>query len=145
MYQLKDKIYETVINDSELISLLNITEEETRVATTYPSDDILYNDITPALLIYGMVITRRSHQWSYPNQTGNAFLYFRINSIDKMVMENIAERLIVLFDKSAVESDNWIAKTSMLNGSTEKSPEGSPSQPIYILDVSFRLSNIFSK
>ena len=145
MYQLKDKVYNIVITDPELISLLNMTEEETRVATAYPSDDVFYNDITPAFIVYAMVITRRSQQWSFPNQTGNAFLYFRINSIDKTKLENIADRLIVLFDKSVVESDNWIAKTCMLNNATEKPPEGSPSQPVYVLDVSFRLSNIFSK
>ena len=145
MFELKEPIYSTVTTDATIISLMGITSGDLRMYSLNPPEDVIYSDAVPAAITYFLKIGRRPNNYSYPSQEGNAFLFFRILSIDNLIAENIADRLKVLFDKMTIESDNYVVKTVMLNDMTPSDSEGSPTKPVFIINVSFRLTNVLAK
>ena len=144
MIEIDEYIVSTVIGDATMISLMGITGIDNRIFAWYPTHDIIYNDIKPAALIFRSSSgSRPGGNYSYPSQIPNINYFFRAMSLDQLVLGQVAERLMDLFDeKYNVLLTNLGIKKMGIIGRTDVPTEGDAGNPIYVKTVSFSFTNV---
>ena len=135
-----------ITGDATMISIMGITSGDDRVYAWYPAEDITYTiNVNEVAIIYRNSLGKRPFRWSYPSQIPDITYFFRVLSISQLKLRQASERLIELFDKTSMDSDNWSAKWIELTGYADGMNEGSPSQPIVSKNVTFAFSIVVKK
>ena len=144
MIEIDEYVVDTVTNDSTMINLLGVSADDNRIYAWYPAHDVTYSDSEPAAIVFRDSLGSRSgSNYSYPSQIPNINYFFRCLSIDQLVLGQVAERLLDLFDeKYNVLLDNFGIKKMAIAGSSAGPTEGDVGNPIYVRMVSFNFSNV---
>lgn len=146
MLELDALTVDRITTDATMISLMGITASDDRVYAWYPATDIVYTlGSTEVAIIYRNSMAARPFRWSFPTQIPNITYFFRILSISQLKLRQCAERLIELFDKSSMESDNWHVKWIEITGVADGMNEGSPTMPIVSKNVTFAFNIVVKK
>jgi len=147
MIDIDTYIVSTVINDATMISLLGITATDNRIFAWYPTHDIVYNDVSPAVMVFRKGSGGRPGAYfSYPSQIPSINYFFRCLSIDQLVLGQVAERLLDLFDeKYNVTLTNFGIKKIGVIGNSDAPTEGDVGNPLYVKVVSFSFTNIVKR
>jgi hypothetical protein len=140
-------VVSTVTGDATMISLMGIDGSDNRIYAWYPADDIIYDDTYPAAMVYRKGSGGRpGDNWSYPSQIPHINYFFRCLSIDQLVLGQVAERLLGLFDeKYNIVLTNFGIKKIGVIGNSDAPTEGDAGKPIYVKVVSFSFTNIFER
>jgi hypothetical protein len=144
MIEIDEYIVTTIIGDATMISLMGIDASNNRVYAWYPSHDVVYNSTYPAALVFRKSSgSRPGENYSYPSQIPNINYHFRALSKDQLVLGQVAERLMNLFDeKYNVLLTNFGIKKISIIGNSDAPTEGDAGNPIYVKIVSFGLTNV---
>jgi hypothetical protein len=139
-------LVQTIITDSTLISLMGITAQDKRVYAWYPTIDVTYETSYPCAIVYRKSIRGRGGSWSYPNQYPDMSYYLRTLSINQLVLGQVAERLIDLFDEKYKQyTTSWIIGKSEINSIVDAPTEGDAGNPIFVKVVSFSFREFFKR
>jgi hypothetical protein len=144
MIEIDEYIVSTVIGDATMVSLMGITASDNRIFAWYPSHDITYSDTQPAALIFRSSSGPRPGElYSFPSQIPNINYFFRALSLDQLVLGQVSERLMDLFDeKYNVLLTNLGIKKMGIIGRSDVPTEGDAGNPIYVKIVSFSFTNV---
>lgn len=146
MIETDEYLVQKIIADATLISLMGITGSDKRVYAWYPTFDIVYSTSYPCAIVYRKSVRGRGGEWSYPNQYPDMAYYLRTLSIDQLVLGQVAERLINLFDETyKASTTSWIIGKIEINSVVDAPTEGDAGNPIFVKVVSFSFSNFFKK
>jgi len=143
MLEIAKEIVDTIYADATIKAALGAVDADKRIYSWYPAFDITYTTDIPAAILFRISENGRPYKWSYPNQKSKEAIYFRILSIDELVLNQINEALKNLFDNSSLETDNYSVKYIELISSSDGEPLGSPTFPIYVKNTTFAFTNIF--
>jgi hypothetical protein len=141
-----DKYLVSVITtDATLISLMNITATDHRVYSWYPAFNPTFAE-TDCYIVYRKTMPGRSFNWSYPSQMPNINYHLRVMSIDQLVLGQVTERLIDLFDETYnVELDSYGVKKISITGNSDAPTEGDAGNPVYVKLVSFSFGTVVKR
>ena len=144
MIEIDEYVVSTVIGDATMITLMGITGTDNRIFAWYPTHDIVYGNTNPAAIVYRKSSGGRTgDNYSYPSQIPNINYFFRCLSIDQLVLGQVAERLMDLFDeKYNVLLTNLGIKKIGIMGNSDAPTEGDVGNPIYVKMVSFSFTNV---
>ena len=144
MIEIDEYIVSTIVGDATMISLMGIDANNNRVYAWFPSHDIVYNTTYPAALVFRKASgARPGEYYSYPSQIPNINYHFRALSKSQLVLGQVAERLMYLFDeKYSVTLTNFGIKKISIIGNSDAPTEGDAGNPIYVKTVSFSFSNL---
>jgi len=146
MIETDEYLVQKIIADSTLISLMGITGSDKRIYAWYPTFDIVYKSSYPCAIVYRKSVRGRGGDWSFPYQYPDMAYYLRTLSIDQLVLGQVAERLIELFDESYKEyTTSWIIGKIEINSIVDAPTEGDAGNPIFVKVVSFSFSNFFKR
>lgn len=147
MIDIDEYVVGTVVADATMISLMGIDGSDNRIYAWYPTDDIIYNNTYPAAMVYRKGSgSRPGENYSYPSQIPHINYFFRCLSIDQLVLGQVAERLLDLFDdKYNVLLTNFGIKKMSVIGNSDAPTEGDAGNPIYVKVVSFSFTNIVKR
>jgi hypothetical protein len=146
MIETDQYLVQKVITDATLISLMGITVQDKRIYAWYPAMDIVYESSYPCAIAYRKTVRGRGGEWSYPNQFPNIAYYLRTLSINQLVLGQVAERLIDVFDETYLDTTtSWLIGKISINSVTDAPTEGDAGNPIFVKVVSFSFSNIFKR
>jgi hypothetical protein len=146
MLELDSLVVAQIVNDAQMISLMGITVDDDRVYAWYPTSDIVYTiNQAEVAIIYRNSFGSRPASWSYPTQFPNLQYFFRVLSISQLKLRQTTERLIELFDKTAMQSTNWAVKWIEVIGAADGMYEGSPTQPILSKNVTFAFNVVVKR
>lgn len=146
MIETDEYLVQKVINDATLISLMGITVNDKRIYAWYPTMDVVYESSYPCAIAYRKSVRGRGAEWSYPNQYPNVAYYLRTLSINQLVLGQVAERLIDVFDETYKDyTTSWIIGKISINSVTDAPTEGDAGNPIFVKVVSFSFNNIFKR
>jgi hypothetical protein len=147
MIEIDEYIVSTITEDATMISLMGIDANDQRVYAWYPSFDVVYTAVYHAALIYRKASGSRPGEfYSYPSQIPNINYHFRVLSKSQLVLGQVAERLIDLFDeKYNVLLTNFGIKKISVIGNSDAPTEGDAGNPIYVKTVSFSFSNVVKR
>lgn len=145
MIETDEYLVQKVIADATLISLMGISGSDKRIYAWYPTFDIVYES-SPCAIVYRKSVRGRGGDWSYPNQYPDMAYYLRTLSTDQLVLGQVAERLIALFDETYKDyTTSWIIGKIEINSVVDAPTEGDAGFPIFVKVVSFSFSNIFKR
>jgi len=144
MIDIDGYIVTTVIGDATMKTLMGIDTSDNRIYAWYPSHDIVYSSTYRAALVFrGSSGSRPGNNFSYPSQIPNINYHFRALSKSQLVLGQVSERLMNLFDeKYNVILTNFGIKKISIIGKSDAPTEGDAGNPIYVEVVSFSFSNI---
>jgi hypothetical protein len=144
MIEIDEYVVTTITGDATMISLMGIDGSDDRVHAWYPSFDIVYNTTYRAALVFRKSSgSRPGESYSYPSQIPNINYHFRVLSKDQLVLGQVAERLMGLFDeKYNVLLTNFGIKKISIVGNSDAPTEGDAGNPIYVKIVSFSFTNL---
>jgi len=146
MIETDEYLVQKIIKDTTLISLMGISVSDKRIYAWYPTFDIVYESSYPCAIVYRKSVRGRAGSWSYPNQYPDMSYYLRTLSINQLVLGQVAERLIVLFDETyKASTTSWIIGKIQINSIVDAPTEGDAGNPIFVKVVSFSFSNFFKK
>lgn len=147
MIEIDEYVVSTITGDATMISLMGIDANDQRVYAWYPSFDVVYTSTYLAALIYRKASgSRPGGAYSYPSQIPNINYHFRALSKSQLVLGQVAERLIDLFDeKYNVLLTNFGIKKIGVVGNSDAPTEGDAGNPIYVKTVSFGFTNIVKR
>lgn len=146
MIETDEYLVQKVIADASLISLMGISGSDQRIYAWYPTFDVVYETSYPCAIVYRKSIRGRGGDWSYPNQYPDIGYYLRTLSINQLVLGQVAERLIELFDETYKDyTTSWIIGKITINSVVDAPTEGDAGNPIFVKVVSFSFSNIFKR
>ena len=128
MIEIDEYVVSTVVGDATMISLMGITGTDNRIFAWYPTHDIVYGNTNPAAIVY---------------RIPNINYFFRCLSVDQLVLGQVSERLMDLFDeKYNVLLTNLGIKKIGIIGNSDAPTEGDVGNPIYVKMVSFSFTNV---
>jgi len=144
MIEIDEYVVTTITEDSTMITLMGISANDNRVFAWYPSFDIVYSSNSPAAIVFRKSSgSRTGANYSYPSQIPNINYFFRVLSINQLVLGQVAERLMDLFDeKYNVTLTNLGIKKIGMIGNSDAPTEGDAGNPIYVKMVSFSFSTV---
>lgn len=147
MIETDEYLVQKIINDTSLISLMGITVNDKRIYAWYPTFDLVYESSFPCAIVYRKSVRGRAGgNWSYPNQYPDMGYYLRTLSINQLVLGQVAERLIELFDETyKANTLSWIIGKIEINSVVDAPTEGDAGNPIFVKVVSFSFSNFFKR
>ena len=148
MLEIKEEIVNVLGNDTTIQTLLGGTDSENRIYSWNPSEDILYSyesNLIGAVFFRLYGTDDRPYRWSYPSQMPNLYIHFRVKSLNELVMNQVTERIIELFDIQTIETDNWRFPSIQLTTYNDGPIEGTPSVPLYVQNIVFICRNILRK
>jgi hypothetical protein len=146
MIETDEYLVQKIINDASLISLMGISVNDKRIYAWYPTFDIVYESSYPCAIVYRKSLRGKGGSWSYPNQYPDMGYYLRTLSINQLVLGQVAERLIELFDETyKAKTISWIIGKIEINSVVDAPTEGDAGNPIFVKVVSFSFSNFFKK
>lgn len=146
MIETDEYLVQKIINDASLISLMGISGSDQRTYAWYPTFDIVYETNYPCAIVYRKSVRGRGGAWSYPNQYPDIGYYLRTLSINQLVLGQVAERLIELFDETYKDyTTSWIIGKISINSVVDAPTEGDAGNPIFVKVVSFSFSNFFKR
>ena len=140
MLEIKANIVSKIGNDAEIRTLLNSTNEDSRVYSWNPAMDVAYSEKESGAIFYNLEIDEeRPYFWTYPSQVNNMYLFFRVLAINQYIGDKISERLITLFDLSNIKTTNWRIPYIELVSYREGPLEGTPSFVLFVRNTVFFL------
>jgi len=146
MIETDEYLVQKIKNDASLISLMGISGSDQRIYAWYPTFDIVYESSYPCAIVYRKSVRGRGGDWSYPNQYPDLAYYLRALSIDQLVLGQVTERLIELFDETYKDyTTSWIIGKIGINSVVDAPTEGDAGNPIFVKVVSFSFSNFFKR
>lgn len=147
MIEIDEYIVNTITGDATMITLMGIDASDQRVYAWYPSFDVVYSSTYPAALVFRKASGSRPGEfYSYPSQIPNISYHFRVLSKSQLVLGQVAERLIDLFDdKYNVLLTNFGIKKISVSGNSDAPTEGDAGNPIYVKTVSFSFSSVVKR
>ena len=147
MIEIDEYVVSTVTGDATMISLLGISASDNRIFSWYPAHDIVYSSNSPAAIVFRKSSgSRTGANYSYPSQIPNINYFFRVLSISQLVLGQVAERLMDLFDeKYNVLLTNLGIKKIGIRGNSDAPTEGDVGNPIYVKLVSFSFSIVVKR
>lgn len=146
MLEIDSAIAARIVEDADMISIMGITASDDRVYAWYPQQDIVYTQGgSEVAIIFRSSNGGRSNNWSYPSQSPDIAYFFRILSISQLKSSQCAERLIALFDKTSLQTDNWNVKWIEQSGYSDGMMEGSPTHRIVSKNVTFVFKIVLSR
>ena len=135
----------TIVGDSQLVTLMNITGSDNRVYSWYPTFNPSFSE-TDCFIVYRKTMPARSFNWSYPSQMPNINYHLRVLSIDQLVLGQVTERLIELFDQQYnVQLNGYGIKRISIAGVSDGPTEGDAGNPIYVKLVSFSFGTVVKR
>lgn len=147
MIEIDEYVVNKITGDATMISLMGIDVNDNRVYAWYPSFDVVYTATYLAALIFRKASGSRSGGlYSYPSQIPNISYHFRVLSKSQLVLGQVAERLIDLFDEqyNVLLTNFGIKKISVI-GNSDAPTEGDAGNPIYVKTVSFSFSTVVKR
>jgi len=146
MIETDEYLVQKIKNDASLISLMGISGSDQRIYAWYPTFDIVYESSYPCAIVYRKSVRGRGGDWSYPNQYPDLAYYLRALSIDQLVLGQVTERLIELFDETYKDyTTSCIIGKIGINSVVDAPTEGDAGNPIFVKVVSFSFSNFFKR
>ena len=148
MLDIKKHIAEILRDDEDITELLGDIEEDDRIYTWNPSEDILYSNednLISAIFFRIYMSDDRPYRWSYPSQMPNIHIHFRIKSLFDYNATKIAEQVINLFDIKEMIGDDFRLPSIQLSIFNDGPIEGSPSIPLYVKNVQFICRNVLRR
>lgn len=146
MLEIEKEIVARVSGDSSIQTLMGGSESDRRIYAWFPTGDVVYTEGTiECAIIYRMSFTGYPWQWSYPSQSSDEQLFFRILSINQLKLGQVSEKLIDLFDKGSLQTTNWSVKNIMLLSSNEGMNEGEATKPIHTRNMSYRFGVVLKR
>lgn len=135
----------TIVGDSQLITLMNITASDNRVYSWYPAFNPSFSE-TDCYIVYRKSMSGRGYNWSYPSQMPNITYHLNVKSVDQLVLGQVTERLIDLFDDQYnVLLSNFGIKRISIAGNSDGPTEGDAGNPIYVKLVSFSFGTVVKR
>lgn len=146
MLEIDKYFLDTMRNDSGLSVLIGADVSDDRMYSwDYPSV-IEFNDSYKAAIFYKDNQNPRPEMHSYPSQRGNIYYYFSVVSRDKSLTKEVAEYIINMFENCGVfNTENWRIGNIIMNGNSEGSNEGTPTNPLHKRNISFLLKEVFKR
>jgi hypothetical protein len=145
MIEIDKYLVGTIVDDTTLVTLMNITESDNRVYAWYPTFNPSFSE-TDCYIVYRKTMSGRGFNWSYPSQMPNITYHLRILSIDQLVLGQVTERLINLFDEQYnVELTSYGIKKISIAGVSDGPTEGDAGNPIYVKLVSFSFGTVVKR
>jgi len=146
LLEIDQKVISMITTDVTMAGYLNGTLSDNRIYAWYPVSDIAYTiGFQEVAIIFRDSLGGRPYEWSYPSQIPHITYFFRILSINQILLSQCKERLIVLFDQKSIETTNWYVKYVELASDANGMTEGSPTQPIMSRNVNFLFKEVFRK
>jgi hypothetical protein len=144
MLNLNKLIIDLILADTAIKNSLGYTATDKRVYGFYAPKDVIYNDSKPSCIFFKTQFGKRKAKYSYPAQYPDVFIYFRVLSITQLNREQVADRLLKIFDqKYNLKNTEFNVKFSEISNYTDGIIEGTPVKPIYTKNISVKLNDVF--
>ena len=147
MLEIDAAVIERILSDEEIKILLGSSNDDERIYSWNPPQNIVYSNNKTSALFYRNSINKRG-MWSYPSQFHNILYFFRVVSLNETKAQRIIEKLIDLFDannNNSLETDHFSVKKIDFSNKTDSPNEGTTSFPLYVKNISFNFTNIFRR
>lgn len=145
MLEIDKYMMDAIKADATISGYTGKTASDSRVYSWKPSKDVVFSTTYPAAIFYKDNQNPQPSEYSYPYQVGNVYYYFQIVSNNKTLTKQIAERLNTLFKDTSITTTNFRVLTVKPNGNAEGADEGTPTNPLYVRNVSFLLKEVFER
>ncbi len=144
MIEIDEYVVDTITTDNTMKTLMGISASDNRIFAWYPSFDIVYDSNSPAAIVFRKSSgSRTGANYSFPSQIPNINYFFRVLSINQLVLGQVAERLMDLFDeKYNVTLTNLGIKKIGMIGNSDAPTEGDAGNPIFVKMVSFSFTTV---
>lgn len=147
MLEIDEAVIERILGDADIRLLLGSDNDDERVYSWNPPQNIVYSNNKTSALFYRNSINKRG-MWSYPTQFHNILYFFRVVSLNETNAQKIIEKLLALFDannNNSMETEHYSVKKIDFSNKTDSPNEGTPSFPLYVKNISFNFTHIFNK
>jgi hypothetical protein len=145
MLEIDKYVVDKIKNDATISGYTGKDANDSRVYTYRPSVDVIFSPKYPAAIFYRDNQNPQPKEYSYPSQVGDIYYYFQVVSDNKTLTKQIGERLVSIFKDISITTTNWRVLIVKSNGNSEGVPEGTPTKPLYVRNVSFLLREVFER